>query len=436
MLSRRTLIGSTAVLAAGCGGLDIPFLPVLGTPKIAPLIWVSRPHTGLSSGPVTALFEDMLRRVERDLQADTESPFGPTQGRYSLALQYVEHYAGSYSDPAAEEFRKPEFLAAWLEEIEADLVTVWHDEARVLGEMGVLLPLDQFGGPGGVDFEKEFYAQVLEPFRTNGALYALPADAFPLMLYYDADYFAQAGVAPPDETWDWDILVENALKLTQREGDGTVSRWGLVTHAAPIWWALWQNDAELADPLTPQCRLQEPAAIEALEFFHGLIHTHGVSPSVFGVDLLDLILNPAGSPPAMRYGTIPFRHLRYHYRRAALPRGRVRSVPVHTSPGIAIIAQTAKPEAAYTALKGLLRAMQPYVNAPAERENMERFETIRPDLQPEEVTAIQQSMEHARTEPQDATRSSAMWSLVEGLARGDEVASTVNHACSVLYENR
>ena len=42
MLSRRTLIGSTAVLVAGCGGLDIPF-PELGPPKIRPLTWVSRP---------------------------------------------------------------------------------------------------------------------------------------------------------------------------------------------------------------------------------------------------------------------------------------------------------------------------------------------------------------------------------------------------------
>ncbi|MYB76200.1 MAG: extracellular solute-binding protein [Chloroflexi bacterium] len=435
MLSRRALIGSTAVLAAGCGGLDIPF-PALGTPKIAPLTWVSRPYTGLSSGPVVASFEDMLRRVERDLQADTESPFGPTQGRYSLDLQYFEHYAGSYSDPESEQFRNPEFMATWLEEIEADLVTVWHDEARVLGEMGVLLPLDQFAGADNIDFEREFYSPLLESFRENGALYALPADAFPLMLYYDADYFAEMGVVPPDASWDWDILVENALNLTQREEDGTVSRWGLVTHTEPIWWALWQNEAELADALTLQCRLQEPTAIEALDFFRGLMHTHGVSPAVFSMDLWRIIDDPAGSPPAMMYTLIPLGYSRNNYRRAALPRGKVRSVPAHTDAGIAIVAQTAKPDAAYAALRGILRAMQPYVNAPAERENMERFGTIRPDLQPEEVTAIRQSMENGRVEPHEPALHRAMYSLVEALVRGDEVASAVNQACSVLYENR
>ena len=436
MLLRRTLIASTAALAAGCGGLDIPF-PTLGAPEITPLSWVSRPHTGLSAGPVIAQFEEMLRRVERNLQADTDSPFGPTQGRYSLELQYFEHYAGSYSDPDAEEFRKPEFLAAWLEEIEADLVTVWHDEARVLGEMGALLPLDQFGGPGGVDFEKEFYAPVLDLFRENGTLYALPADAFPLMLYYDADYFAQMGVAPPDDTWNWDILVESALKLTQREEDGTVSRWGLAAHSqSSIWWALWQNAAELADTLTSQCRLQEPAGIAALEFFRALVHTHGVSPAVYGSDLWELLDDPASSPPAMLYSIIPPGYSRFDYRRAELPRGKVRSVPAHTDVGIAVVAKTAKAGTAYTALRGLLRAMQPYVNAPAEREIMARFGEIRPDLEPDEVMAIRKSMEHGRAEPHDPAQSRAVFRVADALVRGDEVVSAVNQACSILYENQ
>lgn len=431
MISRRAFLASTAVLAAGCGGLDIPF-PELGAPKIVPLTWVSRPYTGLNTGSGVSSFEEKLQRIEQELAASTESPFSPTRGRYTLTLRFVERYAEGYAEQ----------LATWLEELSedekgADLVTVWGDEARALGEMGALLPLDQFGGFGGVDFEWEFYAPVLDLFRENGAVYALPADAFPLMLYYDADYFAQAGVAPPDDTWDWDILVENALRLTQRDKDGTVSRWGLAAHSqSSIWWALWQNEAELADALTSQCRLQEASAIEALEFFRGLMHTHGVSPAVFDVDLWRLIDDPAGLPPAMVYTTLPLGSSRFNYRRAELPRGKARSVPVDSHLGIAILAQTAKPEAAYTALRGLLHTMRPYVNVPAEREGVARLGQIRPDLQPEEVTAVQHSMEYGRVEPHDPSQYSAMVSMTEALVRGDEVASAVNQACSALYENR
>ncbi len=268
MLSRRTLIGSTAVLAAGCGGLDIPF-PVLGAPKITPLTWVSHIITGLGPGHLVASPEEKLRRIERILAEDSDSAFGPTRGRYSLSLQYFERYAGPYSDPEAEEFYKPEHLASWLNEIGADLVTVWHDEARALGERGALLPLDRFSGDGS-GLSGEYYSSVLDYYREKGALYALPVGADPLMLSFDADYFESMGVAPPDGSWDWDVLVENALRLTQREEDGTVTRWGLIAHDYSIWWALWQNEAEVADALTSQCRLQEPAAVKALESTFGI----------------------------------------------------------------------------------------------------------------------------------------------------------------------
>ncbi len=435
MLTRRAMIGSTAILAAGCGGLDFS-LPRFGAPRQVPLTWLSRPITGLNTGSRIESFEAKLRRIEQELADDDESQYGPAGGRYSLALEYFEHYAGSYSDPDAELFRKPEHLAAWLGEIGADLVTVWYDEARVLGEMGVLLPLDQFGGADNSDFEREFYSPVLDVFRESGALYALPMDAFPLMLFYDVDYFAKLGVPPPDGTWDWNDLVDKSLKLTERGKEGTVSRWGLATHNWNIWWALWQNQAEMVDALTSQCRLQEPAAIEALEFFRELIHTHHVSPAASGVELLNLIYSPVGSPPAMVYNTIPFGSSRDNYRRAELAQGKVPSVPVESYAGIAIVAQTTSPEAAYTALRGLLHTMEPYVNVPTEREAVARLPENRSDIQLDEVAAIQHSMEHARALPSDAGQSRAMSSIMEALVRGDDVASAVNQGCSILYENQ
>ncbi len=433
-LTRRTLIASTAVLAAGCGGLDIPF-PVLGAPKITPLTWVSHIITGLVPGHLVASPEEKLRRIERELAEDSDSAFGPTRGRYSLTLQYFERYAGPYSDRDAEEYLKPEYLASWLMEIGADLVTVWPQEARALGERGILLPLDRFSGDGS-GLSGEYYSSVLDNYREKGALYALPVGADPLMLSYDADYFASMGLAPPNSTWDWDILVENALKLTQREEDGTVSRWGLIAHNSSIWWALWQNEAELADALTAQCRLQEPAAVKALEYIWDLMHTHGVSPAAAGNDLDRFVYGEVDSPPAMIYFPVLYLSGGAKYRRAELPRGKVPSTQVNPYPGIAIAARTANPEAAYTALRGLVKTMQPHVRVPTEREAVARLGEFRWDLQPEEVIAIQQSMEYGRVRPQDEAQVRAMFRLVEALARGDDVTSAVNQGCSVLYENQ
>ena len=135
-------------------------------------------------------------------------------------------------------------------------------------------PWTQFLGAADPELEAAFFPGAIKQFR-HGALYALPVDARPLMLYYDADYFAREQVPPPtDGSWNWDDLVENAVKLTRRREDGTPARWGLGAHSNQVWWALWQNLAEAVDPDTLQCRLQEPEAIEALQFIHGLIHSH------------------------------------------------------------------------------------------------------------------------------------------------------------------
>lgn len=431
MLSRRTLIGSTAVLAAGCGGLEIPF-PEFGTPTITPLTWISRPVPNLNTGPGMTTFRQQLQRVERSLAEDTESPIGPTRGRYSLTLEYFETYAGSYSDPESVHFLSPKHLAEWLKEVGADLITLWRDEVRALEKHGVLMPLDQFGGVNGENFEREFFTPVLKPYRESGTLYALPLNAFPMMLYYDADYFAQVGVPPPDGSWDWDVLVENALKLTQRNEDGTVKRWGLDSHGEAIWWALWQNEAEMADALTSQCRLQESPALEAIEFVRGLIHSHRVSPPVLGTDRFDLLYN-SSSPPAMVYSTFPLDLIHFNYRRAVLPTGKVRQIPVETFPGIAIVAETAAPEAAYAALRGLVRSFQPFANVPVEKESMGRIGKMRRDLRQEEVAAMQHSMELGRLLPEGEAQRSAMRSMLAALVRGDDVAAVVNQGCAALY---
>ena len=352
-----------------------------------------------------------------------KAPSVPRAGRYSLALQYDERYAGPYSDPDTEQFRKPEHLAAWLEEVEVDLVTLWPEEARALGERGVLLPLERFSGVEGSDIEREFFSPQLDAFRENGALYALPVGADPLMLYYDVDYFAQAGVAPPDNSWDWDILVENALRLNtarggrHREtlGTGSTQREYLV---GPV--AERSGDGGCADIAVPAAGTGRHRSIGVLSrtdtypprlpsgIQYGFIGTHSRSKGCAARDVV-------------HDWTSGFS--RFNYRSAELPRGKVRSVPVRTDPGIAIVAQTAKPEVAYRALRGLLKAMQPHVGVPSEREAVARLGQFRSDLQPQEVAAIQQSMEYGRAEPDDAARRRAIYYMAEALVRGDSVAS-------------
>ena len=418
MLSRRNLLISTSVLATGCGFLDSQS-KVTGPLQETSLNLAFSDSIYSIVGQGVAPIEK-YRQAVAELAEDADDPYGFEQGSYSLALRRI----GTF--PHWDEY------AALLEDLEADLVTVASYDAQALGERGMLLPLERFSGTDGPDIEQEYYPNVLSQFRANGALYALPVGVRPQVLYYDAAQFRREGVPPVDSNWDWDALVANAAKLTKRRADGAVARWGLATHSNGLWWALWQNEADAVDPDTLQCRLQEPAAIEALQFFRDLLHTYRVSPALYRE--LGKLIFESGTPPAMVYSLDPKRPSHGDFRLAEIPRGKVRAVPVLGDFGIAIAARTVNPEAAYSALRGLANVMQKYVTVPAQREAVAMLGETRKDLRPEEVVALQQSMEHESGWPQTGVQLRADRYLVEALVNGDDVATVVNQACSIVRE--
>ncbi len=437
MLPRRSLLASAAALAAGCSFAEPPVAAPSVPQKTALNVAASIGRHASFGDPSIEEPEHKYRRAAAALETDTENPYGPARGGFRLSLRFYERlvplYEGAiktHEEAEAAQAAALDAAAALLEDLAADLVTVSRDEARWLGQEGTLLPLDRFSGQMGAELEREFFPSALDGFRSGGALYALPLAALPLMLYYDEEYFAQQGVPPVDASWNWYNLVANAIKLTTYNEDGTVARWGLIAHLHRVWWALWQNGAEAVDPETLQCRLQEPAAVEALQFVRDLTHTHRVSPPVSWRDLWE-----SGfvwrSPPAMLYSYSP-ETPSDAFRMASLPRGKARAVPVQTDLGLAIAARTPQPETAYTALRGVTQALQAEVTVPASRAAVARLADIRADLRPEEVAAIQQSLEHGRSWPRDLPQLYAMQEVMERLGRGEDVAAMVNSACSAV----
>ncbi len=442
MLTRRSLLAGSAVLAAGCSTVGNPL-----TPPSAPLdaeikvaaftrsIYLSMPYGNYVPG------DDNEVRYERALAAleeDEDNAYGPKRGGYSLALRFVEDFAPqieqskTVEEAEASREARLDAVAETLDLLEADLVTVWPEEARWWGENGLLLPLDRFSGAGESELNQEFFPTVLNQYRRDGALYALPVDAAPLMLFYDPRHFTKQGVPPVDATWNWDDLVRSATKLTTSKPDGNMARWGLIAHGQGVAWALWQNGATLFDADTQQCRLPEPSAVEALQFVHDLLHKHRVSPLAEMRDLWDYLWV---TPPAMLYDFSPMiLNQRSSFRMAALPRGKVSATPVRTHLGIGIAARTQRTEAAFAALKGFNLAMQEHVAIPAGREAVARLADIRTDISPAEVAAVQHSLEHGREWPQDGLTLQIMYELTQGLGRGDDVATIVNQACSLAHE--
>jgi ABC-type glycerol-3-phosphate transport system substrate-binding protein len=395
---------------------------------VVALTWRTFSFSGLyyfRSGVFEEPQERLLRFVAA-LEEDVDNPNGPARGRYTLSPGLIGQ--GDYPDPPP---RNDDEFAEWIDSIDTDLLSISPSMAESLGKRGVILPLERFITADDQDISETFYPYLLDQFRGEGGLFALPIGANPLLLYYDPGYFRRRGVSPPDETWRWDDLLTNAVKLTQRDDEGNTTRWGLMPHFHGLWWALWQNEAEVVDSVTGRCRLQDTAATAALQFCHDLFHSHRVAPPAVGMERWEHFGKLDDTVPAMFLST-PTMEPRYDYRLAALPQGKVRSVPVSADMGLAIHARSGHTEAAYTALKGLLQSMQRFVAVPAQKNMVARLQEIRADRSPTELTALQQSMEFGRALPWDERTRHAMHHVVDGLARGDEVATVVNDACATL----
>ncbi len=440
MLTRRSLFAGTAALAAGCNTLESPPSPPSPPPGVEIRVAAVGKEEFAFGFPFTGWPEEKYIRAVRTLEADKESQLGPTRGGYRIALRfYYELEPVFYQRQiSAEEFEEAQSNAlkaaeAMLEGFEADLVTVQPYQAHWLGREGLLLPLDSLSESADAALDREFFPSAVSEFRSGGILYGVPIAARPLMLHYDEAYLKEHDVAPPDASWNWHDLAEKAGRLTSYSNDGTVARWGLVAHLEEVWWALWQNEAMVLDPENSQCRLQDPAAREALQFVHDLMHKQRVSPPLTGIDLQELLFD-RGSLPAMLYDHPPSRFDTRGFHMAPLPQGKVHAVPMKAGLGLAIAARTKRPEAAFTALLGFNQAMQQQALIPAGRAAAERLPELRTDLRPSEVTAIQHALAHGRALPElePGREYIAMYEAMQRLGRGENVAAAVNSACFLV----
>lgn len=145
---------------------------------------------------------------------------------------------------------------------------------------GVLAPLDELVEQSGFDISG-FHPDMLRIFMLEGRLYGFPRDNDTTVLYYNADLFDEAGVAYPDDSWNWSDLREAASALTQQDDAGRTLQYGIALEANKYPNFVHQNGGSLFDdPLNPtDFMLDEVAATDALQFIADLINVDGSAPS-------------------------------------------------------------------------------------------------------------------------------------------------------------
>lgn len=157
---------------------------------------------------------------------------------------------------------------------------------------GVLENLDPYIQEAGYDLS-DYWPALLESATYEGSVYGFPRDISVEVLYYNKDIFDEVGIEYPNENWTWDDLRAAAEALTVRDANGQTTRYGLAQEGGMYQLYVGQNRGSILDDMRnpSRCTLDEPAALEAIEFFAGMMND--------GIAMRDANLSQAGGDAAV-----------------------------------------------------------------------------------------------------------------------------------------
>lgn len=129
----------------------------------------------------------------------------------------------------------------------------------------------------------DFSDSAMGLWQEDGSLYGIPFSTSPFVFFYNADLFAAAGLATPTELaasgeWTWEAVRAASRQLAaldnvrygfeSMDGQGYDARvWDtLVPLVRAYGEDVWQGDV---------CRLDTPAAVEAVQLYHDMIFADG-----------------------------------------------------------------------------------------------------------------------------------------------------------------
>jgi ABC-type sugar transport system permease subunit/ABC-type glycerol-3-phosphate transport system substrate-binding protein len=137
-------------------------------------------------------------------------------------------------------------------------------------------------------YEEEHYEACWQEATYQGTTCAIPLNADDRALYYNADLLERAGLVDEEGTVvpprTWKELEEYALKMTEYDDEGNMTRIGFTPQYGNSWLYFygWQNGGRFMSPDGRTCTLDDPRIVEALQWMTDLYDKLG------GVEAVDV----------------------------------------------------------------------------------------------------------------------------------------------------
>ncbi len=206
-------------------------------------------------------------------------------------------------------------------------------------------------------------AQYQALFTGAGLQFGLPKYHGALALYFNKDLFDLYQVDYPSTAWTYTDYAEAMRRLTHdQDGDGQIDVWGSMLE--PIYDRVQVHvnawGGHYADPNDPrQCRLTDPAALEAVEWLRARHWDDQTMPTSLAVQkVAPRAAFAAGRRAMVEDGSWALKDIlgaaRFRIGVAPMPAGPARRATLAATDGYGIFAGTQHPEAAWELLQFLI----------------------------------------------------------------------------------
>ena len=168
-----------------------------------------------------------------------------------------------------------------------DVIFVSAEHLADFYPRGLLEPLTVYLKESSNVRRDDFYPTLMKWYTINGDLYVLPRDIAPVcVLYYNQKAFDAAGLKYPKDDWTVEEFLEDAQKLTKRDGKGNVTQWGFVEDwPMPENWIYAFGGGFVDDPHDPKAyAITRPGSIAGIQFRADLMNRYRVMPTPAGMN--------------------------------------------------------------------------------------------------------------------------------------------------------
>jgi multiple sugar transport system substrate-binding protein len=146
---------------------------------------------------------------------------------------------------------------------------------RAPGLGQLLMPLDEQVKKAGINLA-DFDQSIVKGLQVDGKQVAVPYDFGPLMIYYNRDMFAKAGVPAPRPGWTTDDFLRDAKTLTSN------GKYGFAAFPVVDWTIPFATSLFGVNPVTPdgKAQLTNPQFVKAMQWYADLVQKEKVAPSI------------------------------------------------------------------------------------------------------------------------------------------------------------